>query len=629
MADSLSINTILSNVGASQQSFAQPVMQPSENLSSDLADGVTSDQPVSTDFAENQNTEVDKTQKDFKSTLDEVLAQSPPEDTDDGKDLPSETNAANLESSSAFLLALGQIAISAGCVDNSGVSDTQQEVTNVEVYCQADVMPLKLASESNEVTEQDTTQDAKGLISALQQNKNIQPAIDRGQTGLDTVLGNACEESAGNNILSTVEIIGQTEVMPQVLELAAGSSGLTEQNMAQDAKGLINTSQQNIQPSIDRGQTGLDTVLGNACEESAGNNVLVGTSNGVIDSKNSVININTEKAKRVLQEVADTGQKLMNNSEKLSVSEKLEVSGNQDGQKVSSLNTGLYVVEDKISGFQPRFIGVNSQKGQLAAEKTTVNVISSYQQGQTSTEASADSGKEQFNSFSKEFVLKDLVTNASSDSKDSVSSDLSSNSGINSDKFSQMLAANNGQMPVLEQMLPTVSIPKATGSLLGDSIHKGIREQIQETIGSSLNQGDKQVTIHLNPPELGKVSIKFQEQNGQITGLLEVDKPQTRYEIEHSLPEIIRNLTNSGVQIKRVEVVLTEQSGQQLSREQTMSSGQEGHLGWGQQSSNNTHTQENYPNWMGAYDWSGNDEQYYEFDPSRIQVTENSLNMLV
>jgi flagellar hook-length control protein FliK len=96
-------------------------------------------------------------------------------------------------------------------------------------------------------------------------------------------------------------------------------------------------------------------------------------------------------------------------------------------------------------------------------------------------------------------------------------------------------------------------------------VSAGIKEQVQEFISSSLSNpqsaaggGSQRLTIHLNPPELGRVSIKFQEQAGQITGLMEVSKAQTRYEIEQALPGIIRNLADSGVQIKRLEVVLTE-----------------------------------------------------------------------
>lgn len=101
-----------------------------------------------------------------------------------------------------------------------------------------------------------------------------------------------------------------------------------------------------------------------------------------------------------------------------------------------------------------------------------------------------------------------------------------------------------------------------------------IGKQILESIHHSLTQqgADKQISVRLNPPELGEVLIKFQEQQTQITGLLEVSKAQTRVEIEQALPQIIRNLADSGIEIKRLDVVLTggSQSQQEALKDNSM-----------------------------------------------------------
>jgi len=81
-----------------------------------------------------------------------------------------------------------------------------------------------------------------------------------------------------------------------------------------------------------------------------------------------------------------------------------------------------------------------------------------------------------------------------------------------------------------------------------------ISPQIAVSIEGSLRQGDTNLTIYLNPPELGKVLVRFQQQQDQITILLEASKPETRREIELTLPQIMRSLQDSGVQIRRLEV---------------------------------------------------------------------------
>ncbi|HEW79116.1 MAG TPA: flagellar hook-length control protein FliK, partial [Phycisphaerales bacterium] len=159
----------------------------------------------------------------------------------------------------------------------------------------------------------------------------------------------------------------------------------------------------------------------------------------------------------------------------------------------------------------------------------------------------------------------------------------------------------------------------------------GISAQIQTSIlQSSLRLGEGQITIRLNPPELGKVFIKFQEQQGQITGLLEVSKIQTRAQIQQALPQIIRNLADSGIQIKRLEVVLVEtnQQEQHSFRDQSLNNGfSERQAGTEGNNPNNTSAR-NQP----ANPANGTNSGYTGFGESQeseFLITDNSINMLV
>ncbi len=127
---------------------------------------------------------------------------------------------------------------------------------------------------------------------------------------------------------------------------------------------------------------------------------------------------------------------------------------------------------------------------------------------------------------------------------------------------------NNSQTVTVEQTISYTDnvrvdnyVRQNSASEVTDSVGKQILESIQSSISNPV--GDKQITVRLNPPELGEVLIKFQEQENQITGLLEVNKTQTRAEIEQALPQIIRNLSDSGIDIKRLEVVLTNSEHQE------------------------------------------------------------------
>jgi flagellar hook-length control protein FliK len=88
-----------------------------------------------------------------------------------------------------------------------------------------------------------------------------------------------------------------------------------------------------------------------------------------------------------------------------------------------------------------------------------------------------------------------------------------------------------------------------------------IREQISQSVTTAAQQVNRQITIQLNPPELGKISVKFTQAGSELTGLLEVSNPQTRADINQQIPEIIRSLEQAGVTVKHIDVTLSDLPG--------------------------------------------------------------------
>ena len=101
-----------------------------------------------------------------------------------------------------------------------------------------------------------------------------------------------------------------------------------------------------------------------------------------------------------------------------------------------------------------------------------------------------------------------------------------------------------------------------------------VLEQVQESFSASVRQGGQEITIRLNPPELGSVRISIKEQGEHISGMLEVSEMQTRAEIQQNLPTILRNLQDMGIQVKRLDVSLNTDQGQQSSLGQSSDANQ-------------------------------------------------------
>ena len=210
------------------------------------------------------------------------------------------------------------------------------------------------------------------------------------------------------------------------------------------------------------------------------------------------------------------------------------------------------------------------------------------------------------------------------------SSSSNSNGSLNSGS-EQMLSPTPPATPI-EQPSTIFTVDAKTASpptqtLPGDP-SPSVGEQILESVRSSLSQqtGDKQITIQLHPPELGKVSVKFQEQDAQITGILEVSKAQTRFEIEQALPQIIRSLIENGVQIKRFEVVLSEdgQSQQQAFKDPSLQDGSFRQ----QDSANSGPSGDEHENSGTPYGLTGRGSYQSATGPQEMLVTDNSIDML-
>lgn len=100
-----------------------------------------------------------------------------------------------------------------------------------------------------------------------------------------------------------------------------------------------------------------------------------------------------------------------------------------------------------------------------------------------------------------------------------------------------------------------------------------VGEQILSSVHASIARADKQVQIRLNPPELGSVLVRVHEQGDQIRGTIEAIYDETRREIERALPQVLSRLEEAGIQIRRLEVVVSDQPDKGLGREQLQQDG--------------------------------------------------------
>lgn len=82
----------------------------------------------------------------------------------------------------------------------------------------------------------------------------------------------------------------------------------------------------------------------------------------------------------------------------------------------------------------------------------------------------------------------------------------------------------------------------------------GIIEQITERMQLQQQQGKNQINLQLEPEALGKVRIRLQLENNQLTARLVVENNQVKGYLEQNLPGLKSNLIRQGFNIEQIQL---------------------------------------------------------------------------
>lgn len=158
----------------------------------------------------------------------------------------------------------------------------------------------------------------------------------------------------------------------------------------------------------------------------------------------------------------------------------------------------------------------------------------------------------------------------------------------------------------------------------GKEVFEKAGEQINESIANTVKAGGDEVTVRLNPPELGTVVIRLSRQDGQMTGSLEFSRAETKSEIQQLMPQLVRNLADAGIAVRRLDVIQTQidNSGQQQQfREHVAQDG-----GAYQQFNQN----QSQSGSAGGYDWLSGESVYDGSElSSESYISDSAVNILV
>lgn len=497
---------------------------------------------------------------------------------------------------------------------NESKDSTQPEATPVENPQNSKLTGEQNKEESADTIELNTRQKLADLIEGAKGNKT-QPEILNSQNSSDIdLISNSAKNIAASQTVSTEAIKNQ--------------STADQNQQTADATSLTTLNDPKISTS--------DTAKVNIAEELSLDAITVNTTK-TSDSGEQTTSV--ENSGKVSTETLPA-----NTSELLT--DQIPDSGNVKNNNTQNVNTLTNANAEVASTTQE----TSTENSAINADKAyTEDLLKEIQQAQSSSESNSEATDKQtstkqagtLNSKAvQEGIYSENLSSKTTDVQLPADQNQSGNNSGSADSYqndtTQIFAQNTTNTSFTEQTNTFTAAAETTNisaqsQSITDNGPAPIGNQILEAVRSSMSNqnGDKEITIQLNPPELGKVSVKFQEQGTEITGTLEVSKAQTRAEIEHALPEMLRGLADSGVAIKRLEVVLSQdnQPGQQSARDPLFQDGQfqqQDHSNPGQSDERQHTTQTSYgPTARSRYQYSSTS------DPYEMLVTNNSINMLV
>jgi flagellar hook-length control protein FliK len=84
-----------------------------------------------------------------------------------------------------------------------------------------------------------------------------------------------------------------------------------------------------------------------------------------------------------------------------------------------------------------------------------------------------------------------------------------------------------------------------------------VPQQVLRSLQSAIQNDHQTIQLALSPEGLGLVRIKLDRTGEEISGVLEIQKEQTRQEIEKALPNLVASLNSQGIQVRKIEISQT------------------------------------------------------------------------
>ena len=130
-------------------------------------------------------------------------------------------------------------------------------------------------------------------------------------------------------------------------------------------------------------------------------------------------------------------------------------------------------------------------------------------------------------------------------------------------EFSSGQVGEVGQAPGRAVSSDGASAPgRLGGPDLSQAPESSMIDQIARVVRANAARTGRQIVVRLNPPELGRVRLTLHADGSDVRGVLKVESPETFAELQREAGALVQRLAESGVQLRRLDVDLTDNGSQ-------------------------------------------------------------------
>ncbi|WP_031481898.1 flagellar hook-length control protein FliK [Maridesulfovibrio frigidus] len=209
---------------------------------------------------------------------------------------------------------------------------------------------------------------------------------------------------------------------------------------------------------------------------------------------------------------------------------------------------------NNLDGKSDKSSTAGNQKGAFEGNAQDKNTFGSSTNGDSQTNQDGNNSASGDTKYTAKHWLENILTDSKDvDTWNDFFGKLTDGSTIKGESALLGEGLGSSSMGALKGAATAAQAGKTSG-MWANTARSNVLEQVQEGAFKNLGQGTKQLTLTLNPLELGTVNVMIQVKNKEVQATIRAESPETAKVIAEQLEAVKQVLEEQGLKVEKLEV---------------------------------------------------------------------------